>query len=214
MGSAVIGGIGVATLAQVRHPREVPFAALPALFAVHQFTEGLVWLGLQGRIPDAVGDAAAYAYLLYAQGIVPVLVPLAVLLIEPTRWRRLAVAPFLAIGLAAGGYLFWVDIAHPVGYRIVHHSIAYENSGALVGVFAVAYVIATCGAALFSGYPWIVVFGVANLVALAVTLIVLAAAFTSVWCFAAALLSVLVLLFFLRTRRREPGAAPSESVGC
>lgn len=38
--SAVISDIGVATLAQVRHAREIPFAALPALFAVHQFAEG------------------------------------------------------------------------------------------------------------------------------------------------------------------------------
>lgn len=208
-GAALVGGIGAVTLAEVEHPREFPLAALPALFAVHQFAEGLVWLSLQGTVSDSVGDTAAYAYLLYAHAVVPVLVPLAILLIEPARWRRRAVVPFPVIGSAAGGYLFWVDTAHPVGYHVVDHSIAYDNSGALLGLFAVLYVVATCGAALFSGYPWLVGFGVANLVALTVTVIVLAAAFTSIWCFAAAVLSTVVLLFFRRTRRRGPETAPS-----
>lgn len=48
--AAVIGAVGAATLTQVRRRREIPFAALPLLFAVHQATEGLVWLGLEGRL--------------------------------------------------------------------------------------------------------------------------------------------------------------------
>ncbi len=140
------------------------------------------------------------------------LVPLAVLLVEPSRRRQLAMAPFLAIGVAAGGYLFWIDVAHPVAYRVVNHSIVYDNTGSLVVAASVLYVIATCGAALFSGYRWLVVFGVANVVALAVTGVILASSFTSVWCAAAAVLSVLLLVFFRRQLRGEhPGAARVEA---
>ncbi|MGL4543652.1 MAG: DUF6629 family protein, partial [Polymorphobacter sp.] len=48
--SGVIGTVGVATLRHVREPRTLLFALLPMLFAAHQFTEGWVWLGLEGRI--------------------------------------------------------------------------------------------------------------------------------------------------------------------
>jgi len=48
--SGVIGSIGLATLRHVREPRTLLFAAVPMLFAVHQFTEGFVWLGLNGRM--------------------------------------------------------------------------------------------------------------------------------------------------------------------
>ncbi len=41
---AVIGLVGVASLREARHPREVPLAALPLAFALHQITEGFVWL--------------------------------------------------------------------------------------------------------------------------------------------------------------------------
>jgi uncharacterized membrane protein len=132
-----------------------------------------------------------------------VLMPLGVLLVEPSRRRRLLIAPFLVIGLAAGGYLFWIDVGHPVSYQIMNNSVAYENEGSLVGLFAVLYVVAVCGAALFSGYRWIIAFGIANLIGLIVTAIFLASSFTSVWCAYAAVVSVMVLLFFLRRRRYE-----------
>jgi len=47
--SGVLGALGVVTLAKVKHRRELLFAALPALFAVHQFIEGFVWLVSMGR---------------------------------------------------------------------------------------------------------------------------------------------------------------------
>ena len=57
VGSGVLGAIGVVTLTKVRHKRELLFASLPTLFAVHQFTEGFVWLGLDGILSPAVTRA-------------------------------------------------------------------------------------------------------------------------------------------------------------
>lgn len=51
--AGVIGSVGIATLTQVRTRRDVPFASLPLLFAAHQFTEGFVWLSLEGHISAA-----------------------------------------------------------------------------------------------------------------------------------------------------------------
>jgi hypothetical protein len=47
-GSGILGTLGVVTLTRVKHRRELLFASLPALFAVHQFIEGFAWLGLDG----------------------------------------------------------------------------------------------------------------------------------------------------------------------
>jgi len=95
VGSAVLGTIGVATLTKVRHRRELLFAALPALFALHQFTEGFVWLGLEGRLSPSVERAMAAAFMLYAQGLLPLLLPLSVWLFEPTRKSRHRMVPFV-----------------------------------------------------------------------------------------------------------------------
>jgi hypothetical protein len=72
-GSAVLGAIGVATIAEVKHRREFLFAAMPCLFALHQFTEGFVWLGLNHKLPPIVAHDAGAAFVLYAQGFLPFL---------------------------------------------------------------------------------------------------------------------------------------------
>lgn len=97
-GSAVLGAIGVATIAEVKHRRELLFASLPCLFALHQFTEGFVWLGINGKISQTALQGVAAAYVLYAQGLLPFLLPLSVFLIEPTRRQRRRMMYFLGLG--------------------------------------------------------------------------------------------------------------------
>jgi hypothetical protein len=41
VGSTVLGAVGVVTLTKVEHRRELLFAMLPILLAIHQFIEGL-----------------------------------------------------------------------------------------------------------------------------------------------------------------------------
>ena len=53
VGSGLLGAVGVVTLTKVKHRRELLFAALPTLFAIHQFIEGFVWLGLDGILTRA-----------------------------------------------------------------------------------------------------------------------------------------------------------------
>jgi hypothetical protein len=63
-GSAVLGTAGVVTLTKVKHRRELLFAALPLLFAIHQFIEGFVWLGLDGILSPAVAHDMGAAFML------------------------------------------------------------------------------------------------------------------------------------------------------
>jgi hypothetical protein len=85
VGSGVLGGIGVVTLTRVKHRRELLFAALPTLFAIHQFIEGFVWLGLDGILSPAVAHNMGAAFMLYAQGFLPFLLPLSVFLFEAEK---------------------------------------------------------------------------------------------------------------------------------
>jgi hypothetical protein len=93
VGSGVLGTVGALTLTKVKHRRELLFASLPMLFAIHQFTEGFVWLGLDGILSPAVTHAMAAAFMLYAQGLLPFLIPLSVCCSSPTataasEWYR------------------------------------------------------------------------------------------------------------------------------
>ena len=203
-GSAVLGAVGVATLMEVRHRRELLFAAVPTLFAIHQFTEGIVWLGLDHLIPVRFGYDAGVAFALYAQGLLPFLLPLSVLLIEPTRQRRRRMLAFVILGGALSLYIIWGLIDAPLHVFIRGHTIVYDNEFTSSIPVGSAYVIATCGALLFSGYRYLVIFGILNMIGLIAVLLIYAYAFTSLWCAYAAVMSVIIYFFFRQSRSKRP----------
>jgi hypothetical protein len=204
VGSAVIGAIGVVTITEVKHRRELLFAAMPCLFALHQFTEGFVWLGLDGRLPPIVTHDVAAAYILYAQGLLPFLLPLSVLLIEPTRARRRRMLDFTLLGAALTVYLLWGLIAYPLHVSAAAHGIVYTNQITTTAVVAVLYVVATCGALFFSGFRILVVLGGLNLIGLLTVMVVRRYEFTSLWCAYAAVVSVIIYFFFRQSRSVRP----------
>ncbi len=199
--------VAAVSLRQVRHPREALFAALPLVFAVHQLVEAVVWAGAGGDVSPGVTEVAMYGYLAIALPLLPSLVPLAVLLLEPPG-RRLRVAPFLVVGAAVSAYLTFVLVTHDVEVARHPHALDYSTGLQHGVVWAVLYVVAVIGPAVLSGYRSIVVFGVANLVGLAVVAWLLRDAFVSVWCVYAAVVSVLVLVHMLRRRRTEATRTP------
>ena len=192
--------VGVLSLREVRRPRELPFAALPLLFAVHQLVEAVVWAGAEGSVSSEVQQAAAMAYLIFALPVLPTLVPVAVLLLEPHGARR-RVAPFVALGSVVSAYLAFVLATHPIHVVARPHALGYYVGLPHENVWTVLYIVAVIGPSLLSGYPSIVAFGVLNLVGLSVVALVYAEGFASLWCVWAGLTSVLILAHMVLRRR-------------
>jgi hypothetical protein len=206
VGSGVLGGVGVVTFTKVKHRRELLFAALPMLFAIHQFIEGFVWLGLDGILSPAVTHDMAAAFMLYAQGLLPFLLPLSVLLFEPDMKSRRRMLPFLALGAATTLYILWALTAFPTQVYIRGNSIVYINQATNNLAVAVLYVIATCGSLFFSKIRMMVIFGAANLLILLLVMEYKRYAFTSLWCAYAAVASVIILAYFWRSSAERPFA--------
>jgi len=204
VGSGVLGTLGIVTLTQVKHRRELLFAALPALFAVHQFIEGFVWLGLDGTLSATAAHNMGAAYMLYAQGLLAFLLPLSVWFFEPDAKDRRRMLPFVLLGGATGLYVLWGLAAYPTEIYVKANSIVYVNQATNHTAVAILYVVATCGAMLFSKVRSIVVFGVANLVILLVVTAVKEYAFTSLWCAYAAIASLIILVYFWRSSGSRP----------
>ena len=204
VGSGVLGAVGVVTLTKVKHRRELLFAALPMLFAVHQFMEGFVWLGLDGILSSAVAHDMGAAFMLYAQGLLPFLLPLSVLLFEPNAESRRRMLPFLVLGGATTLYILWALTAFPLQLYVKGNSIVYINQATNNMAVALVYVIATCGSLFFSKITMMVIFGAANLAILLVVMEVKRYAFTSLWCAYAAVASVIILAYFWSSHGERP----------
>jgi hypothetical protein len=204
VGSGVLGGIGAVTLTQVKHRRELLFASLPVLFAVHQFTEGFVWLGMDGKLSPDVTHGMAAAFMLYAQGLLPFLLPLSVFLFEPDGEGRRRMTPFLASGTGTSLYILWALTAYPLQVFVRGNSIVYINQATNNMTVAVLYVIATCGSLFVSKIKPMIIFGAANLFILLVVMEFKRYAFTSLWCAYAAVASIIILAYFWKTSRLRP----------
>lgn len=204
----VVGAVGVQTLRHVRTRREVIAGALPLLFGIHQLVEGFVWLGLRGQVSAGLGDAAKETYIVYAHAVLPAIVPIGFMLLEPDRRRSRWMLALACLGVLLGLYLLWQVTAYPVGATEQARCIDYTThtpNDALIGLL---YVLVTCGPALVSSRPYLRWFGVVSLAGVIVTALVRVDELTSLWCLYVAMVSVLILEHFRRARRAEARAGP------
>jgi hypothetical protein len=182
-GGLVVGAIGVDVLRHVNGRREHrALAALPLLLGLHQLDEAFVWWGLQGHVSATVGHVAMWIYLLVAFVVLPAYVPIAMLALEPKGSRRGGMVPFVALGGVVSIVLLAAMLRGPVAATLGHNHLRYTTDLS-AGVLVVAgYVLATCGSLILSGYRDIAIFGIVNLVAVAVFAKLAIDGFASLWC--------------------------------
>jgi hypothetical protein len=200
---AAVAAIGVETLRRVRDRRELIIGALPLLLGAHQLVEGFVWLGLRGQASATLAGTATETYVVFAHAVLPALIPVGFLLLEPDRRRARWLWPFVGAGALLGAYMLWQVTAYPVGAYEQAHCINYVTHAPNNDLLVAAYVVVTCGPALLSSRRYLRWFGIANLVGLTVAAIVRTDELTSVWCVYAALASLLILEHFRRERASD-----------
>jgi hypothetical protein len=202
---AVVVGVGIDAVRHVTTPRQIPLATLPLLLGAHQLTEAFVWWGLYGDVSESVERIATWIYLLVAFAVVPLFIPLAVGFIERSGARRRVIGVFAAAGLAVAVALGSAMFRGPIRAAIEGHHVSYELDGLHAGgQWTGLYVVATCGAMLACSYRDIATIGALNFVAVPVLAWLTMSGFVSLWCFWAAIVSVLVARHLRRTRPDTP----------
>lgn len=192
--------IGAFTTSRVSRQAELPFALIPALFGVQQLIEGGLWLTFPDNAPIA-NSVLTHLYSFFSHVLWPIYVPIAVLLLEPVAWRRKLLMVIAVAGAAVGLYLLYFLVAEPIVSEVVGRHISYQSRHFYIGAVMSLYVLATCVSSLVSSCKTIRWFGAATFVALLAAYTFYATWFISVWCFFAAILSVIVVVHF---RRVEP----------
>ncbi len=195
----VLLGIGTLTWRASRDPGARAFAAIPALFGIQQLIEGALWLSFHHDAPQ-LGVAMTYAFSFFSHLFWPVYVPLAVLLIEPSRRRQQWVFGCALVGLVVSSWLLWSMSEYGIVAQVHAQHIEYVSQPDLGPVTMLLYLTATCISPLVSSHRAVRVFGALALLSFAATYAIFTVWFISVWCYFAALLSAVVLMHF-RARR-------------
>jgi hypothetical protein len=173
---------GIVSVRKVEKPRQVPFAAIPLLFSLQQFTEGFLWMSIKN--PDHAGwkPAATFVFLLFAQVIWPFWVPLSVWMIEKKGPRKKILLGFLCMGFVAACYLGTLHIRYDLDFP-----------KAFMPVCAVFYFVCTIIPPLFSSLRRMPILGGIILCSFLISYVFFQEYLVSVWCFFAACISILVL---------------------
>lgn len=184
----VVGAIGIDSFRHLRGRNDhLLLATLPLLLGGHQLVEAFIWWGIEGRVPHTVGRVALWIYLLVALVVLPIFVPVAVIALEPTTRRRWQLAPFVLLGTGVAVVLLTAMLRAPIDVSAHSYHLEYSSSVSHGGFVVICYVVAACGALLFSGYRHIEIFGFANVVVIALLAWVTLDGLPSLWCGYAAL---------------------------
>lgn len=193
-GGVILSSIGVATVRKVHKPSQILFAAIPLFFGGQQIAEGFLWLALPHAEYVGVQKIFTYIFLLMAEVIWPMLIPLAVLLMEKDKKRRRTIQVLLGFGVALALYYSYCLLVYSVSPQIVDYHINYNTD--FPDLFAlpafILYLIATITPLFVSSIKRTQIMGVLMFFSCLVTVIFFTQYLISVWCFFAALLSIVV----------------------
>jgi len=196
--------IGVATVKTVEARNELPFAMIPLLFGIQQLTEGVIWLTFSHDAP-LLRQTMTYLYSIFSHVLWPMYVPFAMGVMEAVRWRKKAIFAFEAAGVIVGLYLLYFIVTSPVVAEVVGSHIVYVSPHFYLIPMIIFYLAATCVSCFFSSHGFVRLFGVLALLSYIAAYVIHVEALVSIWCFFAAILS---LLIYLHLRFRDFGGFP------
>lgn len=188
-----LSAAGAASIRETKGRSEVPFASIPLLFGAQQLTEGVIWVTFGAAWLQSV---MTFLYLLFSHVLWPIFIPLAVWYMEPVRWRRIILVPFILVGAVVGFYFLYYLFTDSVRPAVVNGCIAYNGEHFYRTFVLSPYSVATCASCLFSSKRFINVFGVLTFLAAVVSYRFFQLNFVSVWCFFSAVLSALIFWYF------------------
>lgn len=197
--SLIAGGtlsaVGVVTISKAKTKAELPFACIPLLFGLQQLIEGVVWLSFGSSLLNSI---SVYMYSMFSHVFWPIFVPVSILLLEKDPLRRRFLQVFSGIGLAVGIYLLYSVWSDGINAQILNQSISYDSAHLYLPFVLTLYVLATCISFFISSNKIINIIGVVMTISFFVAGWFFSETFVSVWCFIAAILSLLVYLYFKR----------------
>ncbi len=202
-GGIIIGGIGVATICKVHKPSQIVFASIPLFFGFQQIIEGCMWFILQHPSYEQYQKPIMYAYLIMAQVFWPIMIPLAVLTMEENKKRKKVLWGLLGIGLILSVYyiacLVFINVTPKIGGYHIEYLDATPKPAEIP---AFLLYLATSITPLFvSSIKRTHLLGILMALSCLVTIIFFTHYLTSVWCFFAAIISVIIFWILLDAKR-------------
>jgi hypothetical protein len=182
------------------------FTAIPFLFGIQQFSEGILWLVLDRKLPASLAPVSTLLFLFFANMIWPLWIPISMFDMENSLTRRQWIGFLRGIGALVAGYAFLVATTGSPTAEIIKHSIVYKTPDKLELMPTVLqpllYLASAVAPFFISSQKAANVMGYFVLVGLCITMLAKQYAVTSVWCFFASLSSFVIAYYFFKPQQK------------
>lgn len=205
--SAVLAAIGTAAIIRSRSVPQALFASIPLIFSVQQLAEGMLWLSLEDTFYSGLQSFYLYTFLVFAIMVWPFWIPFTLRLLEKEARRKKIMSIFLWAGLVVFVGVCIILLLFPVTVGPDLHHLHYEfgftrSTKKLLIPFNVLYFLATILPAFISSHKRMKWLGFIFLASYFVAVSFFSGFVISVWCFFAAIMSI-IILWILNGIRRE-----------
>jgi len=193
----------IAALRRAHEKKLKMIAAIPLLFGLQQFAEGMVWLSFLYPRFESIRMFAAYIFLTCAGVLWPLWIPIATARFEGAHRYKRYLPSLIAGGfcsLAFVVYVLFYSISVTAKCNVIYyfggidgHQSMWAHSMDIIA--SVLYVVATIVPFFIARNTMLWFLGALVAVAYGVSYVAYYEAFASVWCFFAAIISLLVYGF-------------------
>lgn len=203
-GAIIISAIGIVTIRKVHKPSQIIFASIPLFFGIQQFAEGLLWLTLPLTGYEGLQKISSYTFLIMAQVLWPVMIPLSVLFMEESGKRKRFLYILLITGAILSAYYSYCLMHFDVTPQIKGFHIQYNNNfpESLAMASFIFYLAATITPLFVSSIKRTHLLGILMTLSCLVTAIFFTQYLTSVWCFFAALISGVIFWILNESKKK------------
>lgn len=187
--SSGLVALGGASFAVAKKEDKI-LAAIPFLFGIQQFFEGIQWLYLNNNSSSLI---AGYGFLFFAFIVWPIYVPTFVFILDKKRQKILKW--FIFLGIAAALYFTALLLTQPLMIYKLNSCINYNFNIPLLNLGRVAYMLIIFGPLFTSSLKILKWLGVITFILALISWFFFTVDFISVWCFFSAIVSSLFFLY-------------------
>lgn len=196
--------VGTETLRKVHKPSQIALAGIPVFFAFQQFTEGVIWLTINHTGYAGLQTVFTYIFIIMAQVLWPILIPLSVLLLEENKLRKKLLSVLFTVGIVIGLYYLYRTMIYDIYAEASSRHIVYQgaNKDPLLILAMFFYLLATIVPLFVSSVKRAYILGIIMGVSFIISAVFYMKCLTSVWCFFAAVISF-VVFYIIRDAHKK-----------
>ena len=206
--SLIIGTAGVLAIVKSKNLPQKLFASIPIVFSIQQFTEVMLWLTLSNPSLNSWQPVFLHLFLVFAIVFWPVWIPLTIRLLETEPMRKKILNVLLVIGVFISLGIAWILWSYPVKVMSGGHHLHYvldipPGIRKMTDAFSLLYCLSTIASPFLSGIKRMKWLGIVFALSYIFTLIFYKGFVVSIWCYFAALLSLVILWILTGIRKKE-----------